>query len=178
MLEVYASHTSKVNASRTSFLAGRYLGRMERADSQARRDFGLRLKAARLNAGMTQEAAAGELHAKKATVSSWEIGNNLPDALTLGRLAKLYGVTADLLIWDRAVSMEAIAFAVQFDALDDRQRRAFKAMWLAYFQDAKSDEEVGRAIAGANEKLQRQQPRPIEDRSGDSAPPAPRSVKR
>jgi transcriptional regulator with XRE-family HTH domain len=150
---------------------------MDRPDSNRRKDFGARLKAARLNAGMTQVGAAAALDAKKATVSSWEIGNNMPDPLTLGRLAKLYGVTADLLIWDQAISMEAITFAVQYDALDDKQKRAFKAMWLAYFAQAKSDEEVGEALKDANKDLNsRPQPKPIQDRGGEHA--GPKKVKR
>jgi transcriptional regulator with XRE-family HTH domain len=177
MQQVYASHTLSVNVSRTRGMGSRYLGRMERPDGNVRKDFGSRLKAARLNAKMTQDAAAVALDAKKATVSSWEIGNNLPDPITLGRLAKLYGVTADLLIWDQAISMEAISIAVQYDALGDKQKRAFMAMWLAYFAQAKSDEEVGEALKDANEDLnKRNTPKVIQDRGGESG--GPKKVKR
>jgi hypothetical protein len=38
--------------------------------------------------------------------------------------------------------MEAIQFAVQYDALSEPDKRKFRAIWLAYFEQAKSDAEV------------------------------------
>lgn len=115
---------------------------MEPHGKEDKDGLGGRLKAARVSAGHTQDSAAVALGLKKATFSSWETGRNIPDSITLGRLAKLYNVTADALIWDEAISMEAIRFAVQFDNLNDRQQRAFRAMWMAYFEQAISDEEM------------------------------------
>ena len=44
---------------------------------------------------MTQEQAAEALHVNTQTVSRWECGTTLPDALMLPNIAKLYGVTVD-----------------------------------------------------------------------------------
>jgi transcriptional regulator with XRE-family HTH domain len=112
---------------------------------------GRRLASARNLAGYTIDEAAQALTGRgysitKQAVGHWETGKNVPDALWLRRLAKLYGSTLDALVWDEAISMEAIQFAVQYDALTRRNRRKFRAMWLAYFEEAKSDAEVERAM--------------------------------
>lgn len=112
-----------------------------------RKELGQRLAAARKLAGYTTEAAAKALTDRghpitKQGVGHWETGRNVPDAIALRRLAKLYGTTADSLLWAESVSMEGIRFAVQYDALDEKQKRTFRAMWLAYFQQTTSDEEV------------------------------------
>lgn len=111
---------------------------------------GSRLAAARKLAGLTLDGVAEKLTAAgyktgKAAVGAWEKGRNVPDSLVLRKLAKIYGTTTDALLWDDAISIEAIRFAAQFDALTDRQQRAFRAMWLAYFEQAKTDEEVDEA---------------------------------
>lgn len=108
--------------------------------------FGKRLKAARTIAKLTQAKAAESLGVNKVTVSSWELGHNFPDPLMLGKIAQLYGVTIDLLVWDDGISMEAIQFAVQYDRLNDSLKRKFGAMWSAYFQQAVTDGEVEAAI--------------------------------
>jgi transcriptional regulator with XRE-family HTH domain len=113
-----------------------------------RRGLGKRIAAARTLAGFTLDTAAQALLERgypitRAAIGHWETGKNLPDALWLRRLAKLYGSTLDALVWDDAISMEAIRFAAQYDGLTEKQRRAFKAMWLAYFEQARSDADVG-----------------------------------
>ena len=45
--------------------------------------------------GLTQEQAAEHLNVNAQTVSRWECGNTLPDALTLPVIASLYEVTVD-----------------------------------------------------------------------------------
>ena len=112
-----------------------------------RKALGKRLAAARGLAGYTMEAAAKALTElgypiSKQGVGAWEAGRNIPDAFWLRRLAKLYRTTVDSLVWDDALTIEAVQFAAQFDALNDKQQRAFRAMWLAYFEQAKTDEEV------------------------------------
>jgi transcriptional regulator with XRE-family HTH domain len=140
---------------------------MEPHGKEDKDGLGGRLKSARVSAGHTQDSAAAALGLKKATFSSWETGRNIPDSIMLGRLAKLYNVTADALIWDEAVSMEAIRFAVQFDNLNDRQQRAFRAMWMAYFEQAISDEEMDGHI---KEKVPRG--KVIDDAAEAPRPPA------
>jgi transcriptional regulator with XRE-family HTH domain len=112
------------------------------ADDTIREGFGLRLKAARERKGLTQQQVADAFSLKKATVSAWETGGGMPDALRLARLAKMYDVSADALLWDDALTNEAMQFAAQFDALTDQQQRTFRALWLAYFEQAKADKDV------------------------------------
>lgn len=110
-----------------------------------RKAFGQRLASARSKTGLTLEGVAKQLTVRgfpigKAAVGAWEKGRNLPDAIWLQRLAKLYGLTLDALVWDDAITIEAMRFAAQYDALDEHHQRAFKAMWLAYFEQTKPGE--------------------------------------
>jgi transcriptional regulator with XRE-family HTH domain len=121
------------------------------AREQRKRDgiaLGQRLRGARVLAGETLETVAAKMTAagipvKKQAVGHWETGTSVPDALQIRRLAKIYGTTTDALLWDDSLSMEAVRFAAQYDALTDGQQRAFKAMWLAYFEEARKDHELG-----------------------------------
>lgn len=101
-----------------------------------------RLKSARLAKGLTQQEVADKFEVNKATVSAWETGAGAPDAVRLRSLARLYDVSADAILWDDSLTPEAMKFAAQFDALTEKQRRSFKVMWMAYFEDALSDEAV------------------------------------
>lgn len=112
-----------------------------------RQAFGARLKAARTAAGLTLDGVAKRLtedgyRTIKQTVGAWESGRNLPDPLVLKRLAKLYDHSTDALLWDSAPSLEAMQFASQYDALTERQRRTFKAVWVAFIQQGATDTEV------------------------------------
>ena len=57
------------------------------------------LKAARVNAGLTQEVAAKEVGKTKNTIQNYENGKSVPDIETGKRLAALYGVSVDDLIF-------------------------------------------------------------------------------
>lgn len=50
------------------------------------------LKAARINAGLTQEEAAKELGVSEYSVSNWERGKTYPDIPALKKIERLYGV--------------------------------------------------------------------------------------
>jgi transcriptional regulator with XRE-family HTH domain len=122
-----------------------------------RQRFGLRLAEARSVAGFTLDSAATQLSERgfqisRAALGHWETGKNLPDALWLRRIAKLYGSTVDALVSDESLTPEAVHFAVQYDALDEGMRRAFKAMWIAYVSQVKSDSD--------KEKIHRRTPAP------------------
>ena len=112
-----------------------------------RKGLGKRLAAARNLAGLTIDGAAKKLTAdgypiSKQGVGAWEAGRNVPDAIWLRRLAKMYNTTLDALVWDDSISIEAIQFAAQYDSLGERKRGTFKALWMAYIQTSASDEEV------------------------------------
>ena len=53
------------------------------------------LKAARVNAGITQAVAAEAVNMTTRTVASWENGKTLPDIVSFKTLCKLYGVSMD-----------------------------------------------------------------------------------
>ena len=57
------------------------------------------LKAARVNAGLTQDDVASKLGKSKNTIVSYEKGRSGPDIETGKALAKLYGLSVDDLIF-------------------------------------------------------------------------------
>ena len=62
----------------------------------------MRLKEARVKAGLSQRAVAKELGITDAAVCLWETGKNLPRAALLPRLAALYNCTVDDLLREDA----------------------------------------------------------------------------
>ena len=59
----------------------------------------LTLKAARVNAGLTQEDVAKKLKKSKNTIVNYESGKSVPDIETGKALATLYGLSVDDLIF-------------------------------------------------------------------------------
>ena len=59
----------------------------------------IKLNAARVNAGFTQEEVAKRLGKSKNTIVNWEKGNSAPDINAGKALANLYGVSVDDLIF-------------------------------------------------------------------------------
>uniref|UniRef100_C5CJM4 Transcriptional regulator, XRE family n=1 Tax=Variovorax paradoxus (strain S110) TaxID=543728 RepID=C5CJM4_VARPS len=102
----------------------------------------MRLASARDGKGMTQDQVAERFGVNKATVSAWETGRGVPDALRLRALAKLYDVSADSLLWEDSLSPDAMKFAAAFDGLNEQQKRQLFAMWEAYIREGASDAEV------------------------------------
>lgn len=116
-------------------------------DEKERKALGRRLAAARTLAGFTMEGAAKALTGlgypvSKAGVGHWETGRNLPDALWLKRLAKLYNSTLDALVWDESVTMEAMQIAVQFDSLNESEKGRLRILWDGYVRAAADDATV------------------------------------
>lgn len=100
---------------------------------------GLKLKAARSAADLTQTQVAQQLtesgyETGKAAVSAWETGRNVPDALVLKRLARYYQVTTDSLLGDGEPSSDALRIALAFDKLSEDDRKKFMPMWEAFFK--------------------------------------------
>jgi transcriptional regulator with XRE-family HTH domain len=50
------------------------------------------LKAARINANLTQEQAASRFNVSKYTVGNWENGKSFPDANQIKLIEEVYGV--------------------------------------------------------------------------------------
>ena len=57
------------------------------------------LKAARINADLSQKEAAERLHISNKTLCNWENGVSYPDAEQIAMLCKLYGVHYDNIIF-------------------------------------------------------------------------------
>ena len=55
----------------------------------------LTLKAARINAGLTQKEAAAALGITKGTLANYEMGKTVPKIDTAKKMVKLYGVSAN-----------------------------------------------------------------------------------
>lgn len=112
-----------------------------------RKALGKRLGAARTLKSFTIDAAAKKLTElgypiTKQALGHWETGRNVPDAIWLRRLAKLYGTTLDALVWDDSLTIEATQFAAEFDSLNEKQKKRFDVVWLAFMAQAFTDEEV------------------------------------
>lgn len=57
------------------------------------------LKAARMNAFLTQREAAEKIGVTVDTVGNWERGKSFPDAMQIKRIEEVYGVHYDNLIF-------------------------------------------------------------------------------
>lgn len=114
----------------------------QRRSDPTRQGVGLRLKAAREGKQLTQDQVARIFDVTKGTVSAWETGGGDPGVYRLRELSKLYCVSTDSLLWEDGLTNEAMQFAAQFDALSEKQRITFRALWLAYVQTALDDNGV------------------------------------
>lgn len=59
----------------------------------------LTLKAARANAGLTQEDAAKSIGVTRDTLGNWERAKSFPDAIQIRKIEHVYGVSYDELIF-------------------------------------------------------------------------------
>lgn len=65
------------------------------------------LKAARINAGLSQEDAGKCLSVTKYTIANWERGKSYPDAAKIKEIEALYGVRYDDIIFLPDVTLKA-----------------------------------------------------------------------
>jgi len=115
-------------------------------DKAARHAMGRRFAAARELKGLTQQGVADLIGVEKATISSWESGRNMPNPFALRAMAKLYGQSVDALLWDGALTPEALVIAAKFDALNDSQQKKLEALWMAFISDSATDAPVEAAM--------------------------------
>lgn len=59
----------------------------------------LTLKAARINANLTQQEAAKKLKVSRDTVCNWEMAKSFPDAIKIKEIEKIYGISYDEIIF-------------------------------------------------------------------------------
>ena len=55
--------------------------------------FNIRLKELRIKAGLTQADLAEKINVKQASISLWEVGENVPSTDKLPALAEIFGVS-------------------------------------------------------------------------------------
>lgn len=90
---------------------------------QHRRQLGHRLKAARMDAKLSQAFAADTLGVTRQSVSAWETGASCPSATQLAELATMYCVCAHGLLFGEPFR------SVRLDALL-RQSTALSKNWV------------------------------------------------
>lgn len=62
------------------------------------------LKAARVNAGYSQQTAAKEINVAASTLRNWEAGKTFPKQNHISALCRLYGVTYDNIFFGRELA--------------------------------------------------------------------------
>jgi DNA-binding helix-turn-helix protein len=118
------------------------------------------LKHLRKSYGETQEELANALHLEKSTISQYENGSRKPDEEILKRIAKRYGVTMDLLLYEDLSSVpDMLAYYSNIDSnslttarlypiynldkrFDTKTIRAFEAHKQLLFGSSEEKDEV------------------------------------
>lgn len=108
---------------------------------------GSRLRTARMMKKLSLQQVADKLKQydidiSRGTIGAWEDGRNVPDALVVRRLSQIYAQSAEALLWEDAVSMEAMQFAAQFDGLKPGQQDRLRSIWMAFIAEALPDDGV------------------------------------
>lgn len=99
------------------FPAARALLKADTMREEAPMDIHQNLKRYRLVCGMTQEQVAEQLYTTRQTVSNYETGRTRPDLDALARLAEIYGVPPEFLLYG--------------DREAHTRRRLHRAAWIA-----------------------------------------------
>lgn len=104
---------------------------------------GLVLKQLRKERGILQNVLAKDINVTQATISSWEIERTAPNITQLNLLANYFNVTVDYLI-GRTDECNAYiydlgdnekSFLKYYNKLNEREKRAFKAMLESYVKN-------------------------------------------
>ncbi|MCQ9209904.1 helix-turn-helix domain-containing protein [Granulicatella seriolae] len=61
-------------------------------------EIGVKLKEARIQAGLTQEKVAEEIEVSRQTISNWENEKSFPDIVSVIKLSNLYDISLDQLL--------------------------------------------------------------------------------
>lgn len=125
---------------------------MDKHDPEDKKALGRRLAACREAKGWKQDVAARQLGVTKAALSAWETGRNMPDALFLKKLAKLYDVSVDAILWENALSNDSMRIAAQFDSLTEKQRQTLMVVMMAFVNEAVPDQRVEAALGEAQRR--------------------------
>ena len=111
---------------------------------------GVRLKRARRNSGLNQEAVARKAGVSTQTVRNWEAGRHEPPAGVIRELATLYMVSEDTLISDLAppvVATRPAAPAFRYDRVEVDPKKLARARREAGLIQAKVAEMTGLSLS-------------------------------
>lgn len=110
-----------------------------------------RFKEARLNAHLSQKAAAISLGIKPPSMSGWESGDTKPTLENLKAMATLYGVSIDYLLGNDEPQNEKKPIVVDDGLLEDTIRRVqtLPEPALARVQDFLDGLEAGLSVGSA-----------------------------
>jgi transcriptional regulator with XRE-family HTH domain len=117
---------------------------------------GERLRELREATGLTLEQlgarfAIGEKEGKtKQAVAAWEKGRNQLTADQIILLCKLFGTSADYLLFGSTLSAKAIQIARKFDALSSEDKKRFEAIFMVV-GPAATDERVAESYGTPGE---------------------------
>lgn len=91
---------------------------------------GERIKDARIKKGITQQQLASYIKVAKSTVAGYETNQRSPDAVKIGMIAQMLGISGDYLIGvnhqAQSLSPVALELAHQYDMLDERGQEFIK----------------------------------------------------
>lgn len=105
-----------------------------------------RLRAVREAKRLPLEAVAKECGLTLEQLQAIEAGQLEPSIWVLRPMALMYGYSVDALVWQDAVSPEAMRYAAAFDHLDDAKKRALETFWLTFIEPGLSDADVEKEI--------------------------------
>lgn len=66
------------------------------------------VKQLRMQANLTQEELANQLHVTRQTVSTWETGKNMPSLETLHTLSQLFDISLEKLLFNEEITMDKV----------------------------------------------------------------------
>ena len=93
-----------------------------------------KLKAARAQAGLTQEQAAEALLVSRQTVSNWETGKTYPDIVSVVKMSDLYGVSLDALLKEKEEVSDYVRYLGEScDRVKSGRRLRFCILAAVYF---------------------------------------------
>ena len=93
-----------------------------------------KLKAARAQAGLTQEQAAEALLVSRQTVSNWETGKTYPDIVSVVKMSDLYGVSLDALLKEKEEVSDYVRYLDEnCDRVKSGRRLRFCILAAVYF---------------------------------------------
>lgn len=156
MPQEYATYPGVVNAAyspaESALTVAGNVRQVDKHDPEDKKALGRRLAACREVKGWKQDFAAKQLGVTKAALSAWETGRNMPDALFLKKIAKLYDSSVDAILWENALSNESMRFAAQFDSLNERQRQTLSTVLMAFVQEGVSDARMEEVYGAAQDR--------------------------